>query len=107
MGRVTSKVGSKTIRKGKGKTKALKVTPKKSKSGIWARMSKRFLIIKEEVKPTNIRGPKRKSNEEGKVDVTEEEQSKRLKMDEETKKLNQLMATHLGSAEVARQPRQV
>ena len=85
MGRVTSKVGSKTIGKGKGKTKALNVTPKKSKNGIWARLSERPMIIKEEVKPTNIHGPKRKSSEEGKGDVIEEEQSKRLTMDEETK----------------------
>ena len=40
-----------------------------------------------------------------KVEVTEGEYGKRIKMEEEIKKLSQLLATHLGSAEVAGQPR--
>ena len=40
-----------------------------------------------------------------KVEVTKGEQGKRIKMEEETKKIGQLLATHLGSAEVVGQSR--
>ena len=49
-------------------------------------------------------GPER-NGEEDMVEVTQGEQGKRIKMEEETKKISQLLATHLGSAEVVEQPR--
>nr|POE80504.1 hypothetical protein CFP56_04862 [Quercus suber] len=48
---------------------------------------------------------KRNGEEANMVEVTEGEQGKRIKMEEETKKLSQLLATRLGSVEVAGQPR--
>ena len=40
-----------------------------------------------------------------KAEVTKGEQGKRIKMEEETKKISQLLATHLGSPEVVGQSR--
>lgn len=40
-----------------------------------------------------------------KVEVTKGEQGKRIKMEEETKNIGQLLATHLGSVEVVGQSR--
>lgn len=51
-------------------------------------------------------GPERNGEEANMVEVTEGEQGKRIKMEDETKKLSQLLATHLRSVEFAGQPRQ-
>lgn len=49
-------------------------------------------------------GPERNGEEANMVEVTEGEQGKIIKMEDETKKLSQLLTTHLGLVEVARQP---
>ena len=52
-------------------------------------------------------GPKHKTSEkmdQGEVNIDKE---KKLKVEEETKRLSALFATHLGQAEVAKQPHQV
>ena len=51
-------------------------------------------------------GPERNGEEANMVEVTEGEQGKRIKMEDETKKHSQLLATHLRSVEFAGQPRQ-
>ena len=52
-------------------------------------------------------GPKRKAEGRGCSEEGVFESDKKQKVDDETKKLSMLFATHLGSAEVAGQPRRV
>lgn len=49
-------------------------------------------------------GPKRKCEVLQNAKGNNEEQSKRFKLEEETKKLSHLLATHLEAMEVAMQP---
>ena len=49
-------------------------------------------------------GPKRKAEGEGCAEGGVIEVEKKQKVNDETKRLSVLFATHLGSAEVARQP---
>ena len=78
-----------------------------STKGSWTRQLTRPMqeshvhLIQEEV------GSKRKLEEPTTLNEHGNEGEKRLKVTEETKKLSALFATHLGSAEVAKQPRRV
>lgn len=50
-------------------------------------------------------GPKRKAENRNSPEEGVAENEKKQKIDDETKRLSILFVTHLGSAEVARQPR--
>ena len=74
------------------------------KKGQWARLTNRPKIDAMEEVQNIGDGPKRKTSEnmdQKKVNTVRE---KKLKVEEETKRLSVLFATHLGSAEVAKQP---
>ena len=80
----------------KGKKVIRPVAQKEIKKGQWARLTNRPKIdVMEEVQ--NMRdGPKHKTSEkmdQGEVNIDKE---KKLKVEEETKRLSALFATHLG-----------
>ena len=56
--------------------------------------------------PEEMEGPKRKNRLGGQGEVAENK-TKKLKVEEETKNLSVLFATHLGSVEVVEQPHRV
>ena len=75
------------------------------KKGCWTRLTSRPIIASDHnMEDTNL-GPKRKilmlNNLDG--DLIEKENKK--KIDEETRKLGSLFATHLGSTKVVKQSR--
>ena len=89
----------------KGKKVIGPVAQKEIKKGQWSRLTNRpkIDVIMEEVQNMED-GPKRKTSEkmdQGEVNIDRE---KKLKVEKETKRLSALFATHLGLAEVAKQP---
>ena len=101
---------------GKGKNVKVAVTNDKSdeelslknlrKKGQWTRATNRLNNKITVDSPEEMEGLKRK-NRLGSQGEVAENKTKKLKVEEETKNLSVLFATHLGSAEAVEQPRRV
>lgn len=76
------------------------------KNGCWTRLTTWANGEGDHVMHVVESGSKRKNNVESMAESNEGEREKKLKVDEEARSLSILFATHLGAAEVAKQPRQ-
>ena len=77
---------------------------KELKKGCWTRLLNRPPTAGDhDICETDV-GPKRKFSTVNNLDGKGCEQEKKLKLEEETRILGSLFATHLGAAEVAKQP---
>ena len=101
---------------GKGKNVKVAITNDKSdeelslknlrKKGQWTRATNRLNNKITVDSPKEMEGPKRKNRLGGQGEVAENK-IKKLKVEEETKNLSVLFATHLGSAKAVEQPHRV
>ena len=104
------------VKAGKGKNVKVAVTNDSSdkelslknlrKKSQWTRATNRPNNKMSVDSPEEMEGPKRKNRLGGQGEVAENK-TKKLKVEEETKNLSVLFATHLGSVEVVEQPHQV
>ena len=83
------------------------VLSKGNKKGTWTRLRCKPNIEQMQIEKVENSGPKRKAEKGRNAEEDGIVIEKKQKVDEETKRLSVLFATHLGSAEVAGQPRQV
>ena len=92
MGVATRKEGRS---RNKGKVKASTENQKKQRSGTWTRLTDGSMSLMIMEQSNANCGPKRKCEVLQNAKTNNEEQSKRFKLEEETKKLSHLLATHL------------
>ena len=74
---------------------------KGNKKGTWTRLPCKPNNEQMQIEKVVTLGPKRKAKEGGSTEEDVIEIEKKQKLDDETKRLNVLFATHLGSTEVA------
>lgn len=75
------------------------------KKGCWTKLTDRPNGDRDHGMHVVEVGSKRKNNVGDTVVTSEGDKEKKLKMDEEARRLGILFATHLGAAEVTKQPR--
>jgi len=78
---------------------------KELKKGCWTRLLNRPPTAGDQDMGETDVGPKRKFSTVNNLFGERSDQEKKMKLEEETRTLGSFFATHLGAAEVAKQPR--
>ena len=102
------KLGKSKTSKSAGEKGKIVIGPgpqKDIKKGQWTRLTNRPVSDLMEAVQLGVEGPKQKASETLIQEELNTENEKKLKVEEETKKLSVLFATHLGLMKVVEQPR--